>query len=285
LADGDFVVSWTSNSDPASTQRPGFSAQRYDAEGQRSGSRIVLSRADVAAGLADYAIQAASGGGFLLNKIVTDVLGGDGCFIRSRPTATSVVYYDQNLVPRQILAPTHCASVLPLKDGNYMVFQANDAGPYAQLIDSNGALIGPQKPIAARTAPIGAKYTSFAARQVLADGSYLLFWNSQYLTGDLKVQRYTSKGDPVGEVVSPGLIPRDILSLTDGDALLTGFVANPQDPATSLEIYTQRLTDPDEVNNGQKHWRRKHCHGHTQGMADQVRKSFMNKCFDNQHGR
>jgi hypothetical protein len=206
--------------------------------------------------------------------------------VRSRPTATAAVYYDQNLVPRQILAPTHCASVLPLKDGSYMVFQANDAGasPYAQLIDRNGALVGPQKPIAARTEPIS--YTDFVARKLLADGSYLIVWNANYLTSrDFKLQRYTSKGDPIGQVVSLGVFPRDVLPLADGDAVLVGDLPNPQDPAVAAEIYLQRLSDPEEMRHAPRHWRHKYCHAQTKGMAGQVRKAFMDQCFANRHER
>ncbi|MDB5929478.1 MAG: hypothetical protein JWR60_1185 [Polaromonas sp.] len=240
LNDGDFVVNWTSNSEPATVQKKVFSAQRHDSAGNRSGSPIALSILDVNLGLAEYAIQAAPDGAFLLGKTTTDLSGAEGCLgIRSRPTATSVVRYDKHLVPSQVLAPTHCANVLPLKDGNFMVFQATSAGPQSQLINANGALIGPPKPIAARTAMRPAQLTEFVDRQVLADGSYLLLWFVD--SGQYKAQRYTSKGDPAGDAVSLGVAPRDTLPLADGDAVLVGFAV---DPAAAGDVYMQRLNNP-----------------------------------------
>ena len=287
LTDESFVVTWGSNSAPASPQRPNFSIQRYDGDARRSGSPVVVSRMAVGgAGGANYTVETAPDGGFLLINSVTDTVNGSVCAPRSAPIATSAVHYDPNLVPRQILAPTGCARVLALKDGNYMVVQVGkSASPTSQLIDANGALIGPQKPIAARTEPF-ATIALFEAQQVLADGSYLLVWNADYRNTVLQAQRYTAQGDPLGDVVTGlGVFPRGLLALADGDALLAGYAMNPQDGATAAEVYTQRLAVPDAVSSGPRHWRRKYCHEQAKDMTGQARQSFMDTCCPGKHGR
>jgi len=290
LADGDFVVGWTSNSPPASAQRPNFSAQRYDSDGRRSGSPVVLSRLDAGGRwVAGYTVQDAPDGGFLLVRSVTDTVNGSPCGPRSAPIATSAVHYDQNLVPRQVLAPTGCARVLALKDGNYMVVQVGKAAtPTSQLVDANGALIGPQKALAARTEPFGST-ALFEAQQVLADGSYLLVWDADYrfATG-LNAQRYSAQGDPLGDAVTGlGVFPRGLLALADGDALLAGYASDPQDPATAAEVYTQRLAVPDAPAQGPGQSWRKQCHDLAQahGLKSQAKKSFMDRCCPGRGGR
>ena len=280
LADGDFVVQWSSNGQPASAQQRVFSAQRYKGEGYRSGSPIVFPAFDARSGVVSYGVQPALDGAFLLYKVTNDP-SGYGCFgAMSQSTASTIFHYDEHLVPRQILAPTHCASVLPLKDGHFMLFQANDAiGPYAQLIDANGALVGPQKPIAARTATRPARLTDFAGRQALADGSYIVAWFPGYTR--FKLQRYTGKGDPIGEPLEPGVLPQEILALADGDALLAGYVVNPQDPLTAAEVYAQRLVNIDETSDPQKHWKRKLCQAQGKLLKGQVRKAFLDRCLSN----
>ena len=254
LDDGGFTVSWNSNSEPANFEQSIFSVQRYDGQGNRSGSPIALSVLGANRVIANYEVQAAPGGAFLLKKTTNDPFGENGCVgIKSQSTATSAVRYDQYLVPRQVLAPAHCAEMLPLKDGNLMVFQARNASlsegggllPYSQLYDVNGALLGPQKPIAARspTFTAQAKYTRFDDRQVLADGSYLLAWVAGPEEENHKAQRYTSIGDPIGEAVSLGVVPSDLnkmLPLAGGSVVLTGGTT-----AYSPDIYMQRLDNSD----------------------------------------
>lgn len=252
LDDGGFTVSWNSNSEPATFEKSIFSVQRYDGQGNRNGSPIALSVLGANHVIASYEVQAAPGGAFLLKKTTNDPFGENGCVgIKSQSTATSAVRYDQYLVPRQVLAPAHCAEMLPLKDGNLMVFQARNGSPsegggllpYSQLYDANGALLGPQKPIAARSPRFTAqaRYTRFDDRQVLADGSYLLAWVAGPEEENHKAQRYTSKGDPIGEAVSLGVVPsyrNKMLSLAGGSVVLTGGTT-----AYSPDIYMQRLSN------------------------------------------
>jgi len=287
LDDAGFAVSWSSF-DPAGGQAPLVSVQRYDSEAHRSGSPVVVSNFKFDGGYADHTIQAAPDGGFLLKftSLYITTPARPCHSVVGRGTATSAVYYDKNLVSRQILAPTSCTEVLPLQDGNYMLFQANDSGPYSQLVDGNGALVGPQKPIAARNAPFTARLTTFNARPVLADGSYLLVWRPEFSSpSDLKAQRYTSKGDSAGETLTfAGIDPAGFLPLIDGDLVLAGYLSN-RDPAAPIEsplfMYTQRWSDQDGMGSATKHLRQKYCQEQTKGMTGQARKAFMDRCFAN----
>lgn len=280
LADGKFVVSWTAESQFSGTARSSFYAQSYTSEGERTGSRIVLPTDNFPFTRPfDYSIQATPDGGFLLYKSTTDLLNPAGCFgARSEPRITSVVYYDENQVSRQVLAPTHCAVLLPLQGDQYMFFGANPAGPYSQLIDGNGQFVGPQKPIAARTPFKNPEFTIFTGRTLLADGSYILFW---FEGGDQdKAQRYTSKGDPIGEVIGVVAAGRRVLPLTGGDVILAWSASN--DNANNLlDVYAQRLSDPEEKKNSHKHGKLKSCLEQAKGMKGHARIMFKGECMVN----
>lgn len=144
LADGGFVVQWLAPSTYESGPATNFYAQTYDNYGPQIGNQLAQSTSGSSFFTprpVDYRIQAAPNSGFLLYKARIDSLNYGGCFgARSEPTITSVVHYDQNLVSRQILAPTQCANVLPLKNGYYVLL--NNAALISQLLDPNGALIG-----------------------------------------------------------------------------------------------------------------------------------------------
>jgi len=244
LANAGFVVSWTSQDQSSGTIRNSFSAQSYDSSGQRSGSPVVLS-ADSFPPMRpiDYSIQASPDGGYLVYKSMIDTANYSGCFgAMSEPTITSVSYYDQNLIPKQILAPTHCGNVMALQGNQYMIFGANATGPYSQLIDGNGSLVGPQKPIAARSDFRNPDLTIFTGRTVLVDGSYLLFWYAG--AGGNKGQRYTSKGDPIGDAFTIAASPKNILPLTGGSVILAWSASN-QIPNNLLDVYMQRLNKPE----------------------------------------
>ena len=244
LANAGFVVNWTSQDQSSGTVRNSFSTQSYDSSGQRSGSPVVLSADSFPPSRPiDYSIQASPDGGYLVYKRMIDTANSSGCFgAMSEPTITSVSYYDKNLVPKQVLAPTHCGILMPLKGDQYMIFGANATGPYSQLIDGNGSLVGPQKPIAARTEFRNPALTIFIGRTVLVDGSYLLFWFTG--TSSNKAQRYTSKGDPIGDVFAIAASPKNILPLTGGSVVLAWSASN--DIANNLlDVYMQRLNKPE----------------------------------------
>ncbi|WP_029526482.1 hypothetical protein [Polaromonas glacialis] len=244
LTDGGFVVSWTSRDESSGTVRNSFSAQSYNSSGQRSGSPVVLSADSFPPSRPiDYSIQASPDGGYLVYKRMIDTANSSGCFgAMSEPTITSVSYYDKNLVPKQILAPTHCGILMPLKGDQYMMFGANATGPYSQLIDGNGSLVGPQKPIAARSEFRNPEFTIFTGRTVLVDGSYLLFWYSG-ASGN-KGQRYTSKGDPIGDVFTIAATPKNILPLTGGSVTVAWSASN-EIANNLLDVYMQRLNKPE----------------------------------------
>ena len=284
LVEGKFVVHWISESHVSNTVRHNFSAQSYDSEGERTASRIVLSTDNFPLTRPfDYSIQAAPDGGFVLYKSTTDLLNASGCFgSRSEPRVVSVFYYDENQVSKQILAPTHCAILLPLQGDRYMVFGVNPSGLYSQLIDGNGQLIGPQKPIAARTPFRDPELTIFTGRTMLADGSYMLFWFDG--SGNDKAQRYSSNGDPIGEVVSVAPASRQILPLTGGDVILAWTASN-ENTNNLTDVYAQRLSDPDEKKNAHKHRRLKSCLEQVKGMKGHSRTMSKAECLVNSKGR
>ncbi|MBG6076840.1 hypothetical protein IWX85_002677, partial [Polaromonas sp. CG_9.11] len=245
LSNGNFVVSWTSQFQSSGTNPINFSAQNYDNLGQRSGSPIVLSTESFSPSRPiDYSIQAAPDGGYLLFKRTIDTLNYSGCFgAGSEPTITSISYYDKNLVSRLILAPTHCGDLMALQGHQYMIFGVNADGRYSQLIDANGQSIGVPKPIAARTPTKGPGLTIFTGRTLLVDGSYLLFWLAD--TAGARGQRYTSKGDELGEpfnIIYPR--PKSILPLSGGDVIV-GWSSSTQIGSDLPDVYTQRLTNPE----------------------------------------
>ena len=201
----------------------------------------------------------------------------------SEPTITSVLYYDENQVSKQILAPTHCANLLALQGDRYMIFGTDRSGPYSQLIDGTGKLIGPQKPIAARSASRSPELTIFVGRNLLIDGSYMLFWFAD--SNNFKAQRYTSKGDPIGEVISGiSTQPKNILPLNGGDVILAWSAFN-ENTTILLDVYAQRLSNPDEKKYSQKHHRLKFCLEHAKGMKGHPRIAAKVECLVNLNER
>jgi hypothetical protein len=77
---------------------------------------------------------------------------------------------------------------------------------------------------------------------VLVDGSYLLFWFTG--TGSNKGQRYTSKGDPIGDVFTIAASPKNILPLTGGSVILAWSASN-EIANNLLDVYMQRLNKPE----------------------------------------
>jgi hypothetical protein len=278
LSNGDFVLRWSSNSLQASAQQAVSSVQRFNSEGYPSGSPIVLPTFDPRVGPIEYGVQAAHDGGFLLGKLITDQTPYIGaCYgAMSRSTATSFIHYDQHMVPRQILAPTHCASVLALADGNFMSYAINEKVYYAQLIDANGTLVGPQKTIASRAESRSPRLHDLQGVKALSDGSFIVNWYPENYV--LTSQRYSSKGDPIGGSFELNkLLSEDILGLTNGDALLIGISNQPGQ--VGVDLYMQRLVNMDQMNDPQKNWKRKQCQAQSKAMKGQERKAFVDRCL------
>jgi hypothetical protein len=280
LANGDFVVEWTTQSAYSGTVRNDFLVQSFDSSGQRIGSPVVLSADNFPRTRPiEYGVQAAPDGGYMLFKGMTDTSNSGGCYgAMSEPRITSFYYYDENLVPKQILAPTHCGDLMALQGDQYMLFGTSAMGPYSQLIDGNGQFVGPQKPIAAPPDPRNPALTRIWQRSVLTDGSYLLIWFSG--TDRFEGQRYTSKGDPIGNVFGIATLPKTILPLSGGDVILAWNAPNEVD-INPLDVYTQRLVDPEEKKNASKQSQRKACMEIAKSLKGQARKAFMDKCFVN----
>jgi hypothetical protein len=246
LSDGGFVVGWAVSRFSAQFGSISTLALRwFDSQGQLVGSPVEVG--DFPA--LTYGIVADLHGGFTLSTSQMDN------FFR---TEFSVFHYAADHVFQQIVAPRFDVVLLLPLDGGFVWFAAAGGAATAQMLDAQGAPIGP---------PTLVPSMPSAARE-LADGTYVAIFSAG---GALTAQRFAPDGTVMGESVaiqSAGAIPA-VVALAD-----TGFAAawTAASATGDSDVYTQRFVERSTD-------RKKACLDGAKGLRGHERKAFMNACL------
>jgi len=246
LADGGFVVIWTSTGQDGSGY--GVFAQRYAADGTPIGGEFQVNTytssdqyLPTVAGLPD--------GGFI---VIWQSIGQDG--------SDSGVYaqlYDPNgsRVGGEFQVNTYTASsqfepaVAALADGGFVISwtslgqDGSSYGVYAQRYDASGATAGGEFQVNTYTA----SYQFEPAVAALADGGFVVSWSSHGPDGSsfgIFAQRYAADGTPIGggfqvnTYTSSDQAQPTVAALPDGGFVISWMSWN-QD-GSGFGIYAQR---------------------------------------------
>ena len=155
------------------------------------------------------------------------------------------------------------SSILPLSDDGYVLWSTGDTGPYSQILDSTGAVLGTP------TLPRGDAYA-------LNDGGFVVFWTDTATPGQpaLAAQRFDGTGLPLGDesrLDTKGATPL-ITTLPDGGVALAWTVATAERGA---DVYTQLLQQPQATRQAQV----KACKAAAQGLKGAEHRQFMRGCL------
>lgn len=257
LPDGGYVVGWGTFATSATVgSRNSFSTQRFDNQNQPVGG--VVNIGTPATISAQYRIVADANGGY---TAYWSGLGAD--FL---PTGLTVTHYDANQSATQILtAWPGTALLVPLEDGRDVLYTSDAGGVYRQFLDSAGAPVG--ESTAVSSMPVSA--------QLLADGSYVVFWQTN---GTITAQRFDDTGAAIGNVLtieSGGIVPA-ITDLADGGFALAWSAPS---PAGDLDVFTQRFIEVLSPDQAALRAKRKACLASAKGITGQERKAFMDACM------
>ena len=232
LADGGFVVAWTSEGQDGSLG--GVFAQRYDAGGSAAGSEFRVNTTTTGSQY-DSSIATLADGGFVVtwNSDGQDGsgfgvyaqrydAGGNAAGSEFRVNTTTASYQFQ-------------PSISALGDGGFVVAWTSDGqdgsvyGVYAQRYDASGNAAGSEFRVNTTTA----SYQYLPSVAALADGSFVVSWASYSQDGSAHsvfAQRYDASGNAVGLKVTGGS-GTDVLNL-GSQTLLTVDGAGGNDTIT-----------------------------------------------------
>ena len=225
LADGGFVVTWTSDGQDGDSS--GIYAQRYDVNGNTAGGEFQVNTYTTSY-LQNSSITSLADGGFVVTW------NGVGIYAQ-RYDANGNTAGDEFQVNTYTLSEQDFPSITALADGGFVVAwvsdmqDGDDIGIYAQRYDVNGNTVGAEFQVNTYTTS-GQDFPSITA---LSDGGFVITWQSDGQDGGgagIYAQRYDSSGEPLGVVT---LDTTNIINGTVDDDFLLGF------------------TDPDTITTGQ----------------------------------
>ena len=214
-SNGDFVVSWESNSQDGSGL--GIYAQCYDADGVAQGSEFQVNT-HTANTQSDPAVAALANGDFVVSW---ESGGQDGSGL-----GIYAQRYDANGVAQggEFQVNTHTANtqsdpaVAALANGGFVVSWTSNGqdgsglGIYAQRYDANGVAQGSEFQVNTHTTDIQGNSSVTA----LANGGFVVTWESSNQDGSGKgiyAQRYDDEGRTAGNLVLTGSAGDDHLSV------------------------------------------------------------------------
>jgi hypothetical protein len=246
LADGGYVVTWTSNGQDGSGW--GVYSQRFDADGVPVGGETQVNSTTLSDQFVP-AVAALAHGGYVVTWQSADQDGSSTGIYSQRFDANGVAVGVETQVNSTTFSHQAFPTVAGLADGGYVVtwmsFEQDGSnwGIYSQLFDANGAPVGVETQVNASTASEQI-YPRVAA---LADGGYVVTWGSG---GDgsgrgVYSQRFDADGAPVGvetRVNTTTLGEQDAPAVTafaDGGYVVT-WISLDQD-GSSYGIYSQRF--------------------------------------------
>lgn len=156
------------------------------------------------------------------------------------------------------------SSILPLSDGGYVLWSTDDAGPYSQILDSTGAVLGTP------TLPRGDAYA-------LNDGGFVVFRTDTAATPGqpaLVAQRFDGTGMPSGDEIrldTKGATP--MIATFPAGGLALAWTATTA--GSGADVYTQLLQQPQATRQA----RVKACKAAAQGLKGAAHKQFMRDCL------
>jgi hypothetical protein len=191
---GSYLVSWgvstiTSRSQAGQPVNEAFT-RRFDASGVPAGAPRWLARNEQGSGTQLVGLAPFSDGGYLASI---------AAWVPGSPATMRFVPYDSSertaAIPMDgAPALRQQASVVPLALGGYLLLSANEAGPYAQILDDGGSVIAQ---------PLVHAGTGYP----LADGGFAIVWVDAAAPAGVApalVQRYDALGAPIGEPTRAG---------------------------------------------------------------------------------
>lgn len=229
LADGGFVVTWSSTSQYATTAGRGIFAQRYDADGQAVGVQVRanLSTSD---GWSESHVVALQDGGFAITWVANDSTSS-ASGIRGRLfDADGVAATEEFHVNTVRSDDDHSPYGVALSDGGFLVAWTSPASEPAYtlpggVLDVANSGIYAQR-FDARGDPVGAEFhvntltyydQAFPAGARLADGSVLLAWTSAKQLGSQRfVLDMETDAAPAGFAAASVFAGEDYYAVTDG---------------------------------------------------------------------
>jgi VCBS repeat-containing protein len=200
LADGGFVVTWTSYDQDGSDY--GIYGQRYDATGVPAGDEFQVNTETTSYQL-QSSVAALVDGGFVVtwSSYLQD---GDGYGIYGqRYDTTGATVGGEFRVNTETSSDQVYSSVAALADGGFVVTwssylqDGSDSGIYGQRYDGTGATAGTEFRV--NTVTTSDQISPSVA--ALADGGFVVTWSSQGQDGDsfgIYGQRYDATGATVG---------------------------------------------------------------------------------------
>lgn len=204
LADGGFVVTWTSGGQDG--DRSGVFGQRYDNTGEPIGNEFQVNRyTDWYQ--TDPSVAALSNGGFVVTWSSWKQ-GEDnhrnGVFAQ-RYDESGAPVDDEFQVNTHVLWDQQSSSVTALTDGGFVVFWVSGGdqdgsvyGIFGQRYDAAGAPVGGEFQVNTHTEDS----QRLPSSATLADGGFVVAWQSSEQDGDedgIYAQRYDGAGIPIGD--------------------------------------------------------------------------------------
>jgi RTX calcium-binding nonapeptide repeat (4 copies) len=248
LADGGFVVTWTSDGQDGSGT--GVYGQRYTAAGVAAGSefRVNTTTAD---NQAHSSLAALSDGGFVVtwSSLLQD--GSSWGVYGQRYTLGGVAIGGEFLVNTSTANSQVAPYIAPLADGGFIVTWSSSLqdgsswGIYGQRYTAGGVTAGGEFRV--NTTTVNGQLGSHSV--ALADGGFVVTWSSDFQDGSsygIYRQRYTSAGLATGgefrvnTTTANEQVHSSIAALADGGFVVT-WESDGQDGSFS-GIYGQRYT-------------------------------------------
>ena len=217
MADGGFVVTWTSSAiNPISVFNTVYK-QRYNSQAQPVGGNALVSSYR-APGFGAYALTADRQGGYTLT-----MLRSNNSF-ENKP-GTSVVHFDAADTAREIV-PERLGSalLLPLAGERFVRFTSDSTGILRQFLDSAGNPVGDAA--SAASMPVAATE--------LADASFVVFTPAS--GGGFTAQRFNATGAALGSAVA---VDASTATALTGGSLALAWSATP--PGSDLDVFTARV--------------------------------------------
>ncbi|HEY9880895.1 MAG TPA: DUF4347 domain-containing protein, partial [Leptolyngbyaceae cyanobacterium] len=200
LADGGFVVTWSSSGQDGSGW--GIYGQRYDASGNPAGSEFLINTTRT--NDQDYSsVTGLTNGSFV---VTWSSLGQDGDgygMYGQRYDASGSPAGSEFLINTNTISDQISSSLASLSDGGFVVIWSSSGqdgsgwGIYGQRYDASGNPIGSEFLINTNT--IGDQISSSVAS--LSDGGFVVTWSSSGQDGSgwgIYGQRYDASGNPAG---------------------------------------------------------------------------------------
>lgn len=262
-SDGSYLVSWTRSLTLGRSSYPVYEAfaQRIAPTGDLVGAPRTLARWSDGSGTRIRSLTAFEDGGYLAAVEHS-----------SPPNADTMTFVPYDSADRVAAIPVDSAtslpqatSVVPLSLGGYLLMSNGPAGPYAQILDNNGAVV------AQPTVQPGTAYP-------LADGGFEVVWVTTAPAGtpQMLAQRYDLLGAPVGSPVpiGPAQAPTHLMGVPLADVgVALAYEGTSGTPPTRW-LSTQSLHEPDLSKREQV----LRCRDAAKDLVGSQHRQFMSRC-------